>query len=429
MRVFIKTFGCKVNSFESSAMAELLRARGCEAAASEAESDAVIVNSCTVTDRGDQKTRQYLRRVKRENPDCLLVLAGCFPQAFPEKAANIPEADLVCGTGSREQTLEALFRCLEDRRRRVEILPNRDLAYEPLSAAEPDGHTRAFLKIEDGCERFCSYCIVPFARGPVRCLPLEDLKTQAAQTAARGFSEIVLTGINLSCYGQGQGFDLVDAVAAASLPEGIKRVRLGSLEPDMLGEEMLDRLALETKLCAHFHLSLQSGCDATLKRMNRRYTAAEYLKTAGLIRERFERAVFTTDIIAGFPGESESEFSESLAFAESFGFLKIHVFPYSPREGTAAARMPGQIEKSVKEARAALLSEAGERSRERVLRSFVGSRARVILERQRPDGSFGGYTDRYLPARVRGEGLRERDVVEGEIRALENGECVVEPRA
>ena len=425
MKIYIKTFGCKVNSFESAAMAELLYERGFEAADSELAADAVIVNSCTVTANGDKKTRQYLRRVKRENPSCAVMLSGCFAQAFPERAASIPEADVVCGTGNRAAAVELLCEFLQNRERAVEIVPNKEKTFEPLAASEPDGHTRAFLKIEDGCERYCSYCIVPYARGPVRSLALDELKARVENLANNGFAEIVLSGINLSCYGRGEGCDLAHAVSAAASVEGIERIRLGSLEPDLLSDDMLDRLAAETKLCPHFHLALQSGCDATLRRMNRHYTAEEYTAVAERIRARFERATFTTDLIVGFPGETESDFEESLAFAESFGFLKIHVFPYSLRDGTAAAKLPDHIEKPEKERRAALMGLAAERSRERVMRSFIGKTARVILEQPQEVGGFGGYTDRYLPALVLGKNLKERETVTGIIEDIADDACVI----
>lgn len=425
MKIYVKTFGCKVNSFESAAMAELLYEKGFQAADSELAADAVIVNSCTVTANGDKKTRQYLRRVKRENPECAVMLSGCFAQAFPERAAGIPEADVVCGTGNRAAAVELLCEFLKNRERAVEIVPNKEKTFEPLAASEPDGHTRAFLKIEDGCERYCSYCIVPYARGPVRSLPLDELKARVEELARNGFAEIVLSGINLSCYGRGEGRDLAHAVSVTASVEGIERVRLGSLEPDLLSDDMLDRLAAEKKLCPQFHLALQSGCDATLKRMNRHYTAAEYSAVAERIRARFERPTLTTDLIVGFPGESESDFEESLAFAESFGFLKIHVFPYSLRDGTAAAKLPEHIDKTEKERRAALMGLAAERSRERVMRSFVGRKARVILEQPQEGGGFTGYTDRYLPALVLGEGLKERETVMGTIETIADGVCVI----
>ncbi len=425
MNIFLYTFGCKVNSFETAAMAELLAGRGHTILDTDAGADAVVVNSCTVTANGDKKVRQFLRRVKRNNPQVITVLTGCFPQAFPEQAAAYAEADLLMGTGNRAALPGLLEQFARDHTPRSEILPNAEKGFELLRAETLEGHTRAFLKIEDGCERFCAYCIVPFARGPVRSMPAEQLTAQVALFAQNGYREVVLSGINLSCYGRDEGLTLADAVERAAAVEGIERIRLSSLEPDLISDETWRRLAAVEKLCPQFHLALQSGCDATLRRMNRHYTAAEYRAVADKIRALFDRPTFTTDVMVGFAGETEAEFAQSLRFVESFGFLKCHIFPYSVRSGTAGARMPGQVDKAVKDSRAAAMAEAAERSRAAVMASFVGARARVILERQHPDGGFDGYTDRYLPAIVYGEHLAPRQLAEGRIERIADGRCVI----
>ena len=429
MNVFIFTFGCKVNSFESSAMAQLLRNAGHEICASDAAADAVIINSCTVTANGDKKVHQYLRRIKRERPEVITVLTGCFPQAFPDEAKRCTEADIICGTGERGNIAALLSDYAEKRARLVEILPNAQKRFEVLTADSMDGHTRAFMKIEDGCDRFCAYCIIPFARGPVRSMALEDIIAQAQTFVRSGYREIVLSGINLSKYGSDLGLTLAHAVEQVNKLQGVERIRLSSLEPDLMDEQLLDRLAGCEKLCAQFHLSLQSGCDETLARMRRRYNTEQYRRTVESIRSRFKRPVFTTDIIVGFAGETEDEFEKSLAFAREMEFLKIHVFPYSRREGTAAAKFPDQISSEIKAQRASRMSAVGEETRERVIRSFSGESARVILEQPCEGGGFGGYTDRYLPAVVRGEGLSGGMCVRGVITGIENGRCVVEPLA
>ena len=425
MNIYIKTFGCKVNSFESAATAELLRARGHNIIESELNADSVIINSCTVTSGGDKKTQQYMRHIRRENPKCIIMLMGCFCQAFPDRAEKLSEADIVVGTGNRQHAVDLLCEFYNTHRRVVDIEPNRGKPYEPLAASMPDGHTRAFLKIEDGCDRYCSYCIIPYARGSVRSLPIGLLSEQIKSLAANGFSEIVLSGINLSCYGQGTDYDLADAAAVAALPEEIVRIRLGSLEADIITDEIIKKLASNSKLCPQFHPSLQSGCDATLKRMNRHYTTAEYCTFVDKLRASFDRATFTTDVIVGFPGETEQEFEQSLEFVESIGFLKVHVFPYSLRDGTVASKMPNQIDKAEKERRVMLMSQAAERSRERVMNSFVGTKARVILEQPTASGAFDGYTDRYLPALVYGNNLHGHDIVEGIIDRIEDDKCII----
>ncbi|MEA5050087.1 MAG: tRNA (N(6)-L-threonylcarbamoyladenosine(37)-C(2))-methylthiotransferase MtaB [Oscillospiraceae bacterium] len=424
MNVFFYTFGCKVNSFESAAMAGMLRARGYAPAESEADADVVVVNSCTVTANTDRKVRQYLRRVRRENPNAVTVLTGCYASAFPDEAAAMEDADIVTGAADRRALADLLDDYFASRRRVVSVADPACAAFEPLFAPELDGHTRAFLKIEDGCERYCTYCIIPYARGRVRSMEPDELARQVRALADNGYREIVLSGINLSAYGKGTPNDLADAVRIACAPDGVERVRLGSLEPDLLPDALLARLAAEPKLCPQFHLSLQSGCDATLRRMNRHYTAAQYAAVAGRLRALFPRATFTTDVIVGFPGETEGDFADSLAFVRDFGFLKVHVFPYSVRPGTAAARMDGKVPRAEKERRSRAMVAAAAAGRAAVLRSFLGQDVRVILEQPVGGGVFDGYTDEYLPARVSGAGLRGGGIARGTVRDV-CGDAVV----
>ncbi len=421
MKVFFYTFGCKVNSFESAAMANLLKERGYEAAANEREADVVVVNSCTVTANTDRKVRQYLRRVKRDNANAVTVLTGCYAGAFPDAAVAMQDADIVTGTAARAALADVLDDYFSSRRPIVAVADQASAPFEPLFAPELDGHTRAFLKIQDGCERYCSYCIIPYARGRVRSMELFELTRQARAFAASGYKEVVLSGINLSAYGKGTSFDLADAVRAAASVEGIERVRLGSLEPDLLTDDMLARFAAEPKLCAQFHLALQSGCDKTLRAMNRHYTADAYADVANKLRALFPRATFTTDVIVGFPGESEADFEQSLAFVEGFGFLKVHVFPYSVRPGTAAARLPQKVLRAEKERRSRAMCAAAERTRAAALQAFVGKRVRVILEQPQADGAYDGYTDEYLPARVYGAELSGGAMVVGVAEEVRDG--------
>ncbi|MEG2258864.1 MAG: MiaB/RimO family radical SAM methylthiotransferase, partial [Oscillospiraceae bacterium] len=280
MNIFLYTFGCKVNSFETAAMSELLVKKGYQIATSDSDADVIVINSCTVTANGDKRVRQYLRRVKRLNPQVITVLSGCFPQAFPEQASEFTEADIIMGTGNRNELPDLLSNFITDRKPRISIAPNSGKTFEILKTENLDGHTRAFLKIEDGCERFCAYCIVPFARGPVRSMPLDRLREQLKMFADNGYKEIVLSGINLSCYGRGTKHNLADAIECAADIDGIERIRLGSLEPDLLSDDMLHRMLRVEKLCPQFHLALQSGCDATLKRMNRKYSISQYIEVS-----------------------------------------------------------------------------------------------------------------------------------------------------
>ena len=342
MKASVLTLGCKVNQYESQAMMNSLAEAGYEISSAPADCDVVVVNSCTVTAMSDRKTRQIIRRARRESPGAVIVLTGCMSQAFPDAAKQLAEADVILGNSNRSSLLPDIQKFLATRNRVFDVIPHHH-SFEPLSVGQYRERTRAFLKIEDGCNRFCSYCIIPYARGRVRSKPLDDLKQELSSLAAHGYREVVLTGINLSAYGQESGLTLCDAVDAACAQEGVERVRLGSLEPERLDAPVIARLKRQEKLCPQFHLSLQSGCDATLRRMNRHYTAEEYRTIVKNLREAFPNAAVTTDIMVGFPGETEEEFAESLAFEREIGFAKVHVFIYSRRSGTAAAAAPRQV--------------------------------------------------------------------------------------
>ena len=424
MSVYIETFGCKVNSYESAALYKLFGEAGHEPADSMQSADVVVINSCTVTENSDRKARSFVNKTRRENPDAVLVLCGCFPQAFPEKAAGL-DVDILMGSGTRLETVAAVQQFAQTGERQNLVRPLKGAAFEPLQADELLEHTRAFLKIQDGCQRWCAYCAIPMARGPVRSMPLEEVKRQAQSFAEKGYREIVLAGINLSAYGSDLDCDLGDAVLAAAQAEGVLRIRLGSLECDILTDEMLDKFASCPKFCPQFHLSLQSGSDNTLRSMHRRYRAAEYAAVCERIRARFDAATFTTDIICGFPGETEQDHLDSIAFCRSIGFIRAHVFPYSRRAGTAAAKMPGHLPRAEKERRAREMSAAMNERAAEVLQQFTGRTARVILEQPQPDGSYSGYTDRYLPARVYGSALCQNGVAEGVITAMENGTAII----
>lgn len=398
MKVKMITLGCKVNQYESEAMLSSLLKNGFTAAADDEQADVVVLNSCTVTAESDRKVRQIFRRAKKDNPDAVMVLSGCMAQAFPEDAQRLEEADIILGTSNRARLLPDLLTFLSTRQRIVDIEPHTNgETFERLQVENFSGRTRAFVKIEDGCNRFCSYCIIPYARGRVRSKPLEDLKAELHALADNGFREVVLTGINLSAYGQEFGLHLCDAIEAACAVPGIARVRLGSLEPEQLSEPVIRRMAKQEKLCPQFHLSLQSGCDATLRRMNRHYTADEYRTNVRNLRAAFDNAAITTDIMVGFAGETEEEFAASLAFAKEIAFAKVHVFAYSRRPGTRAYDMGDQVTNAVKESRSHAMIRATTETQRTFFDTQVGRTEQVLFERAVQPGVYEGYSMNYTP--------------------------------
>ena len=401
MKVKFVTLGCKVNQVESEAMREALLAAGFQEAAGGETADVVVVNSCTVTATSDQKARQALRREKKRNPGAVAVLTGCWPQAFPQEAQEFLEADVVLGTARRGDLVPRLLEYLSTKQRVVDIAPHqKGEKFEKLSISAMHGRTRAFVKIEDGCANFCSYCIVPYVRGRERSRPLEDIREEAARLGEAGYKEVVLTGINLPAYGKDLGGDLCDAVEAACAASGILRVRLGSLEPEQLTPPVIARLAAQEKLCPQFHLSLQSGCDETLRRMNRHYTAAEYRQIVGNLRKAFPNCAVTTDIMVGFAGETEEEFAKSLAFAKEIAFAKVHVFAYSRRPGTRAYDMPGQVPNREKERRSREMIAATLETQRAFFAAQTGRVEEVLFEQERDRNVYEGYTRNYTPVRV-----------------------------
>lgn len=401
MKVAFYTFGCKVNQYETQSLIGQFEAAGFSVCAPGEACEVYVVNSCTVTGEGDNKVRKLMRRLRREHPDALLALCGCYAQAFPDIAALVPEADVITGSSNRGALLPAVQRALKTRQRVAEIVPHqKGEPFESMQVSHFNERTRAFIKIQDGCERYCAYCIIPFARGPFRSKALGELEAELRSLAAGGYREAVLVGINLSNYGVDTGHRLLDAVSLACSVPGIERVRLGSLEPELLDGETIAALAALPKFCPQFHLSLQSGCDETLRRMRRHYDTAEYRAIVGRIRESFDHPAITTDVMVGFPGESDEEFMHSLSFVGEAGFAKAHVFSYSRRPGTAADRMDGQVPPETKAARSRLMLAAAAEGRRRFLLSQVGLRCDVLFE-QNPEGDvYTGYTKNYTPVRV-----------------------------
>lgn len=399
MNVIFYTLGCKVNQYETEAMREILQNAGfsCE---ENANADIIVINSCTVTAESDRKTRQLVRRCKRNNNNAVIVLTGCMVQAFPKAAEELMEVDIIFGNNNTAKIADYIKEFLQNKNRIIDIEKHTSGEdYNTPSVCNFSERTRANIKIQDGCERYCTYCIIPTARGPVRSRSIEDIKNEALRLSQKGYKEIVLVGINLSAFGKGTSYNLCDAVEAVCQIDGILRVRLGSLEPDHITDEMLERFKAQKKFCPQFHLSLQSGCDETLKRMNRHYDSEFYSDLVSRIRNKFPNAAITTDIMVGFAGESDEEFNKSLEFVKSIGFARAHIFAYSRRSGTIAAGLKSQVENSVKEKRSKLMSAATKKSESDFLKSQVGLTVPVLFETA-DNGFFEGYTPNYTRVAV-----------------------------
>lgn len=402
MKVKLYTLGCKVNQYESQEITEDLIRNGYQIALGDEEADVYIVNSCTVTSESDRKTRQTVRKLKKNNPDSIVILTGCMPQAFPEMADKLEQADIVIGNKNNTLIVSKLNAFINERNRIVDI--NQHEKGEHFCGApieQFNERTRAIIKIEDGCDRFCSYCVIPIARGRVRSKAVSEIRKEVKAIAEKGFNEVVLVGINLTSFGKDSGEKFSEAVAAACEPDGIKRVRLGSLEPDHITDEVISELSKLPKLCPQFHLSLQSGSNNTLKTMNRHYTAEEYLELCEKLRAGFKDCSITTDIMVGFSGETDEDFNETCEFVKKVGFEKVHIFPYSVREGTRAAGFGNQIEKHVKEERAAKLKEVCTKIRADYLKTQIGRTVEIIPESKHNDEYMFGYTANYTPVMVK----------------------------
>jgi len=408
MKVAIYTLGCKMNQYETQAMEQLLRQRGHETVEFESAADVYVVNTCSVTAVSDQKSRKMLHRVRREHPEALLAVCGCYPQTHVEDVRKL-DVDLIGGTGDRAGFVDLLEQAMEGRQRIESIDQSFERrVFEVLPAGGMENRTRAMLKVEDGCVNFCSYCIIPYARGPIRSASLETAVAQTRQLAESGYREIVVTGIEISSWGRDlkNGLELIDLIEAicAAAPE--VRIRLGSLEPRTITEDFCRRAAALKNLCPQFHLSMQSGCDATLKRMNRKYDTVRYAQSIVLLNQYFEHPAITTDMIVGFPEETEEEFAATLDFIRTCGFAQMHIFPYSIRPGTPAAKMT-QIPKSVKEERARRGAAVAAEMRQAYLEGCVGKTYPVLFEQPR-DGKFFGHAPNYMEVLVDGRNLHNQ---------------------
>ncbi len=412
MKAAIYTLGCKVNQTESEYMAELLSKAGFDIVSPNEDADFYIINSCTVTATADQKTRQNVRKFKRKHPDSVVILTGCMPQAFPKEAEELIQADIVLGNKNDGDILE-LINQYNINKNRVIAIDNHKTGdeFRECSIAKFSERVRAFVKIEDGCDRFCSYCIIPMSRGRVRSKSLKVLKNEVNNLADNGIKEIVLVGINLSAYGKNEKFNIVDAVKICAENDKILRVRLGSLEPDHITDDIIEELSKIDKFCPQFHISLQSGCNKTLKNMNRHYTAEEYKTLCDKLRSAFKDTSITTDVMVGFNEETKEDFADSLNFVKDIAFEKVHTFPYSQREGTNASKRGDSVSRNEKEHRASIMIAETDKIRRNYLNSLIGKTVNVLFENEIEKNIYQGYTKNYTPIRIESD----RDIIGNEL--------------
>ena len=417
----LHNLGCKVNAYETEAMQQLLEENGYEIVPFKEGADVYIINTCTVTNMADRKSRQMLHRAKKMNPDAIVVAAGCYVQA-KEASGEIDESiDIVIGNNKKKDLIQILDGFYEKKQgqNKAVIDINHTHEYEEMHLNKTAEHTRAYIKVQDGCNQFCTYCIIPFARGRVRSRAKEDVVREVTELAANGYQEVVLTGIHLSSYGVDlENENLLSLILAVNEIKGIKRIRLGSLEPRIITEDFVKTISGLEKMCPHFHLSLQSGCDETLRRMNRRYTSEEYYEKCMLLRKYFAHPALTTDVIVGFPGETEEEFEKSKAFIDKVDFYETHIFKYSKREGTKAAVMDNQIPEQIKTARSNELLELGQKKRIKYEEQFVGTTVEVLMEEQiKIDGENYqvGHTKEYVKVALKTEANLQNKLVDIQI--------------
>ena len=420
-RAALHNLGCKVNAYETEAMQQLLEENGYEIVPFKEGADVYIINTCTVTNMADRKSRQMLHRAKKMNPDAIVVAAGCYVQAKEASGEMDESIDIVIGNNKKKDLIQILDGFYEKKQgqNKAVIDINHTHEYEEMHLNKTAEHTRAYIKVQDGCNQFCTYCIIPFARGRVRSRAKEDVVREVTELAANGYQEVVLTGIHLSSYGVDlENENLLSLILAVNEIEGIKRIRLGSLEPRIITEDFVKTISGLEKMCPHFHLSLQSGCDETLRRMNRRYTSEEYYEKCMLLRKYFAHPALTTDVIVGFPGETEEEFEKSKAFIDKVDFYETHIFKYSKREGTKAAVMDNQIPEQIKTARSNELLELGQKKRIKYEEQFVGTTVEVLMEEQiKIDGENYqvGHTKEYVKVALKTEANLQNKLVDIQI--------------
>ena len=391
------TLGCKVNQYETEAMAELFASAGYEIRDFSEKSDVYVINTCSVTNMGDRKSRQIIRRAKKTNPDAIIAVTGCYAQTSPDEVLSIDGVNIVIGTKDRKNivTLVEELDTVSNINHVSDIMSNHE--FEELQIMQYSNRTRAFIKIQEGCNQFCSYCIIPYARGPVRSRPMEDVLQEIEKLAANNFKEIILVGIHVASYGVDlENTTLADLIMAVDKIDGVERIRLSSIEPMTLNQAFIDSIKGSKKLCHHFHISLQSGCDATLKRMNRKYTTAQFKGIVDGLRDAFDDVAITTDIMIGFPAETDEEFNATVDFVREISFADAHVFQYSQRKGTPAAKRPDQISPDIKEKRSKIIIAETQKTRDAFIDKFIGRTMRVLFEQPARDGLFEGKTDNYI---------------------------------
>lgn len=424
MKIAFYTLGCKVNQYETEVLKTLFVQKGWEITDWEEEAQAYVINSCTVTSTGDKKARQVLHSIRKRRQESIIAFIGCLPQALSSKEIDLPEADIIIGTSNRYE-LPDLFEQYQNKKEKIiSVMPfEKESSFENITISNFSNRSRAFVKIQDGCENHCTYCIIPKARGPIRSKPLDVLRTEVEALATNGYCEIVLVGINLTSYGMDlKTTDIIDAVRTVASVNGIERIRLGSLEPEVLAAKHIYALSKISKFCPHFHISLQSGSDSVLKRMNRRYSTKDYEKIIESIRKHFDNPSITTDIIVGFPGETEWDFAQSVAFISKMEFSKVHIFPYSVRPNTPAANLPEQLSRAQKQQRAKIMSIQTEKVQNDFYSNQVGTIHEVLFETQRSSTAIG-YTKNYMPVYVKSEENLVGSIRKVEIIAVQNDSC------
>ena len=430
-KVALHNLGCKVNAYETEAMQHLLEEAGYEIVPFTQKADVYVINTCSVTNMADRKSRQMLHKAKKNNPDSIVVAAGCYVQTSEKEVLNDLSVDIVIGNDRKHDLVRLLEEySLDSVNDTVDDINDGKHDFEELFIDQTKEHTRAFIKVQDGCNQFCSYCIIPYARGRVRSRRFENVIAEVERLAANGFKEVVLTGIHLSSYGVDfeEATGLLELIQAVNAVKGIERIRLGSLEPKIVTEHFASELSKLDKICPHFHLSLQSGCDATLKRMNRKYTTKEYERGCELLRKYFVHPAITTDVIVGFPGETEEEFEQTKAYLEHIHFYEMHIFKYSKRKGTRAAVMPDQIDEQIKAARSEKLIALGHDMSKEFRKFYIGKNEEVLFEEKAVIGDkeyFVGYTKEYVKVAKKTDENLENQIVSGRISGMLTDEILL----
>lgn len=425
-KVAFYTLGCKVNQYETEAMLEMFEKNGYTNVGSEDFADVYVINTCTVTHMSDRKSRQYIRRVKKKNPDAIIAVVGCYSQVSPEEILEIEDVNLVMGTNDRRTIVDRIEGLTPQSKLSTvdDIMKVKE--FESIEISQTNGKTRAFIKIQDGCDRYCSYCIIPYARGRIRSRKLDEIIDEINTLAENGYKEVVLTGIHVASYGKDlrEDINILDVIKSVNEVDGIQRIRLSSVEPVLFTEEFVDEICRIDKLVPHFHLSLQSGTDSTLKRMNRRYTASEYKRIVDLLRDRIPDVMLTTDVIVGFPGETNEDFSETLRFLKEIKLMHMHIFKYSPRKGTPAAKMQDQVDPQTKQFRSDILLNLSTRNFKEVTQKYMERPLDVLFEEVDRDGYYEGLSDNYIRIKVKSdEDIRGR-ILPAKIIDIRDDYCI-----